>query len=135
MVYSKTVRISTGSNKEIVDVTGKVAAVVAASGVKDGLALVFTRHTTTGLYINERESGLTEDVEGVLCNLVPARGSYLHDRVDNNAASHIQSILLTASVVLPVEGGNLGLGTWQSILFAERDGPRSRSITVKVVGE
>ena len=119
----------------MIDITGDVARVVADSGVSDGLVLVFTTHTTTGLYLNEHEGGLVHDVETVLCGLVPAGGSYQHDRVDSNAASHVQAILLAPSLVLPVEGGGLSLGTWQAVFLAERDGPRSRTVKIKVMGE
>ena len=117
------------------NITGEVAKAVSDSGVGDGLVLLFTNHTTTGLYINEPENGLVRDVESVLCRLVPVSGSYLHDRVDDNAASHIQSILLSPSLVVPVEGGRLSMGTWQSIFLAERDGPRTRTVTIRVLGE
>jgi secondary thiamine-phosphate synthase enzyme len=129
------IEVSTRKNKQLVDITSKVEQVVSGSGIKDGLALVFTTHTTTGLFINEREGGLLDDMESVLCSLVPASGAYHHDRVDNNAASHIQSVLLSASVTLPVGSGRLALGTWQSIILAERDGPRRRTLTVKVIGD
>ena len=99
------------------------------------MVLVFATHTTTGLLINEREGGLLEDVESVLAGLVPETGGYLHDRVDDNAASHIQSILLSPSLAVPIGGGRLSMGTWQSIILAERDGPRRRSLVVKVVGD
>ncbi|MGD8627643.1 MAG: secondary thiamine-phosphate synthase enzyme YjbQ [bacterium] len=135
MVYTRTIEVVTHKNKEIIDITSRVDEVVAGSGIGEGLALVFTMHTTTGLYLNEREGGLVDDVEKVLCALVPDRGSYRHDRVDNNAASHIQSVLLSPSLTLPVTRGSMELGTWQSVLFAERDGPRRRSVMVKVVGE
>lgn len=134
MVYAETLKVATRKNKEIIDITSAVDEVVGKSGINEGLALVFTKHTTTGLYLNEREGGLVDDVESVLCNLVPVKGSYRHDRVDNNAASHIQSVLLSPSLTLPVARGSLELGTWQSVLFAERDGPRQRTVVVKVVG-
>jgi secondary thiamine-phosphate synthase enzyme len=135
MVYSTTLKVQTGKNKQLVDITADVGRVVSESGVGEGLVLVFTRHTTTGLYINERESGLVQDVESVLCKLVPVSGSYMHDRIDSNAASHIQSILLSPSLVVPVDSGGLSMGTWQSIFLAERDGPRTRTVTVTVIGE
>jgi len=135
MVYTKTIEVVTHKNREIIDITSGVEDVVGRSGISDGLALVFTMHTTTGLYLNEREGGLVEDVETVLSSLVPAKGSYKHDRVDNNAASHIQSVLLSSSLTLPVARASLELGTWQSVLFAERDGPRRRSVVVKILGE
>ena len=135
MVYTKTIEVVTHKNKEIIDISSEVDEVVGRSGISDGIVLVFTMHTTTGLYLNEREGGLVDDVEKVLCGLVPDKGSYRHDRVDNNAASHIQSVLLSPSLALPLARGSLELGTWQSILFAERDGPRRRSVIVKIVGE
>lgn len=135
MVYTKTIEVVTHKNKEIIDISSEVDEVVGKSGISDGIVLVFTMHTTTGLYLNEREGGLVDDVEKVLCGLVPDKGSYRHDRVDNNAAGHIQSVLLSPSLALPLARGSLELGTWQSILFAERDGPRRRSVIVKIVGE
>jgi len=135
MVYTKTIEVVTHKNREIIEITSRVEDVVGRSGISEGLALVFTMHTTTGLYLNEREGGLVEDVETVLCSLVPAKGSYRHDLVDSNAASHIQSVLLSPSLTLPVARASLELGTWQSVLFAERDGPRRRSVIVKILGE
>jgi secondary thiamine-phosphate synthase enzyme len=135
VVYSANISVRSTNNKQMIDITAKVAGVLADSGVAEGLALVFTVHTTTGLYINEHEGGLVDDVESVLAGLVPSRGDYKHDRVDDNAASHIQSILLSPSLVVPVEGGRLSLGTWQAVFMAERDGPRSRTIKVKILGE
>jgi secondary thiamine-phosphate synthase enzyme len=119
----------------MIDITGDVARVVDESGVAEGMVLVFTTHTTTGLYINEHEGGLVNDVESVFCKLVPAGAGYRHDRVDDNAASHIQSILMSPSLVIPVERGKPALGTWQAVFLAERDGPRSRTVKIKVLGE
>jgi secondary thiamine-phosphate synthase enzyme len=135
VVHSATISVSTKKNRQLVDITAQVEGIVSESRVTDGLALVFTTHTTTGLYINEREGGLMQDVETVLESLVPGAGTYLHDRVDNNAASHIQCILLSPSLTVPITDGRLSLGTWQSIFLAERDGPRRRSVIVKVLGD
>jgi secondary thiamine-phosphate synthase enzyme len=135
MVYTADIGVRSTGNREMIDITGDVAKVLSDSGIAEGLALVFTMHTTTGLYINEHERGLVDDVESALSALVPAQSGYRHDRVDDNAASHIQSILLSPSVVVPVESGRLALGTWQAIFLAERDGPRSRTVKVKILGE
>ena len=135
MVYAADIGIRSSRNRELIDITADVARAVSDSGITEGLAVVFTTHTTTGLYVNENEAGLVDDVEAVLSALVPSRGKYGHDRVDDNAAGHIQSIILSPSVVVPVEGGRLALGTWQALFLAERDGPRSRTIKVKVLGE
>lgn len=135
MVYSRSLEISTTSARQAVDITSRLAKVVEDSGVSDGLALVFTQHTTTGLFINERESGLQADVESALQTLVPPNMPYRHDRIDDNAASHIQSVVLGASLAVPVTRGRLDLGTWQSVFLAERDGPRTRILVIKVIGE
>ena len=117
------------------NISGEVEDAVRESGIEDGIALVFTVHTTTGLFLNEAEGGLLDDIEKALEATIPPGRTYLHNRVDNNAPSHIQSILLGASLTIPVEGGGLMLGTWQNIFLAERDGPRRRTVYVKVVGE
>jgi secondary thiamine-phosphate synthase enzyme len=135
MIHSVNLSVRSKKSREMIDITGDVTEAVASSGIGDGMVLVFTTHTTTGLYINEHEGGLVDDVESVLAKLVPQGASYRHDRVDDNAASHIQSILLSPSLVVPVEGGRPVLGTWQSIFLAERDGPRSRTVKIKVIGE
>ena len=135
MVYSSALEISTSATRQAVDITSRVAGLVKESGIADGLVLVFTTHTTTGLFMNEHEDGLQKDVEGVLGKLVPPGAGYLHDRVDDNAASHVQSVLLGSSLVLPVTDGRPDLGTWQSIFLAERDGPRRRTLVVKVIGD
>jgi secondary thiamine-phosphate synthase enzyme len=135
LVYSHNLEIATTASKQAVDITPRVAKVVSESGIEEGIVVVFAKHTTTGLFINEREGGLQRDVEGVLAKLVPAASGYHHDGIDDNAASHIQSVLLGASLAVPISGGELELGTWQSIFLAERDGPRTRTVAVKVMGE
>lgn len=135
MVYSKRIQVATSAESDLKNISGEVEDAVRESGIKDGIALVFTVHTTTGLFLNEAEGGLLDDIEKALEVAVPPDRPYLHNRVDNNAVSHIQSILLGASLTIPVEGGGLVLGTWQNIFLAERDGPRRRTVYVKVVGE
>ncbi|HDI72542.1 MAG TPA: YjbQ family protein, partial [Candidatus Altiarchaeales archaeon] len=94
--------------------------------------LIFTEHTTSGLTINENESGLISDMENILKKLVP-EDRYEHDRIDNNADSHLRSLLLEHSLLLPVSDKKLQLGTWQRVFFVELDGPRSRNISVRVI--
>jgi len=126
------VRVTTSKEIEIIDITEKIREIVRKSGVEDGIVVVFTRHTTSGIIINENESGLISDLEKTLEKLIPKGAGYSHDRVDNNAHSHLRAIILGSSVVIPVENGRLALGTWQSVLFVELDGPRTREIYVKV---
>ncbi|ASJ17589.1 hypothetical protein A3L04_06165 [Thermococcus chitonophagus] len=126
------IKITTSKEFEVVDITGKVREIVRKSGIENGIVVVFTRHTTTGIIINENESGLISDLEKTIEKLIPKGAGYTHDRIDNNAHSHLRAIILGSSVAIPVENGRLALGTWQSILFIELDGPRTREIYVKV---
>jgi secondary thiamine-phosphate synthase enzyme len=127
----KNIEIKTTGDTELVDITKEVKEIV--KGIDSGICIVFTRHTTTGIMINENETGLREDVLSLLNELIPRGKGYKHDRIDDNAHSHLRSVLLGPSITIPVEKGNLTLGAWQSIFFVECDGPRRREVNVKVV--
>ncbi len=127
------IEIKTSKRIEIVDITERVREIVESQDVVDGIALVYTKHTTTAVVVNENESGLKEDILKVLEKLIPSRAGYMHDRIDNNADSHLRAILMGNSVVIPITNGKLDLGTWQRILFVELDGPRVRRVVVKVI--
>ncbi len=127
------IQINTSRRVEVVDITSEVQKEVEKSGIKDGLAVVYTPHTTTAIVINENEPGLIEDIVFVLDRLIPRGAGYMHDEIDNNADSHLRAMLLGNSVVIPVTNGKLELGTWQRIMFLELDGPRSRRVIVKVI--
>ena len=127
------VEVKTGKRVEVLDITDRVRDAVRKAGNKDGIAVVYTLHTTTAIAINEAEPGLMDDIVSTLSKLIPAGAGYKHDRVDDNADAHIRAVILGNSVVVPVENGELMLGTWQRILFIELDGPRTRRVLVKVV--
>jgi secondary thiamine-phosphate synthase enzyme len=126
-------KIETSKHIELVDITSQVQEEVRKSEISEGICLISTRHTTAGIIINENESGLKEDILDLLNKLVPAGAGYRHDRIDNNADSHLKAVLFGASEALPVSGGKLELGTWQRIFFAEMDGPRSRTVNVTLL--
>lgn len=127
------IEIRTKSRVEIVDITSQVQEEISKSGVKDGIAVVYTKHTTTAIVVNENESGLMKDLLDLIGKLVPQGAGYRHDSIDNNADAHLRALLLGNSAVIPVTDGGLDLGTWQRILFIELDGPRTRRVIVKVV--
>jgi len=127
------IEIKTSSRVEVVDITDRVREIIESQDVVDGIALIYTRHTTTAIIINENEAGLKEDLLKILERLIPSRAGYMHDRIDDNADSHLRAIFLGNSVVIPITNGKLDLGTWQRILFVELDGPRVRRIVVKVI--
>jgi secondary thiamine-phosphate synthase enzyme len=121
--------VETDRRTALIDVTDRIAAVLPADAA--GVATVFVRHTTAGIVVNESESRLLADLATALEELVPDTG-WDHDALDGNADSHVRAMLVGASESVPVDGGELALGTWQSILLVECDGPRERTIEVRV---
>jgi secondary thiamine-phosphate synthase enzyme len=126
-----TIDVPTKERFQIIDITDEVQKKVWEGKMKHGIAVVFTKHTTTGLMINEPEEGLLQDFKAKMKELIPKGAGYLHDRIDSNAHSHLRaSLLLNSELVIPVDEGELLLGTWQRILFVELDGPRHRRVLV-----
>ncbi|AQL44032.1 hypothetical protein BV210_15565 [Halorientalis sp. IM1011] len=119
--------ISTDERVTTVDVTERVEDQVPNDA--DGTATVFVKHTTAGISVNEAEPRLLSDIETALEDIVPETG-WEHDELDGNADAHLRSMLLGRDVTVPVVDGRLDLGTWQSILLVECDGPRTRTVTV-----
>lgn len=126
-------QIDTNKNFEIIDITSKINGLI---DIEEGIISIFSRHSTSAIVVNENESGLLDDLEFMLNNLVSDKFSYRHDRIDNNAKSHLKSFLLSSSECLPIKNSKLDLGTWQSVFFIELDGPRhARTVTLTMVGE
>ena len=125
--------IKTEKPVQVIDITRQVNDAVKESGVEEGLCLVYTLHTTTGIVINEAESGLVQDLLRRMASLAPPGDGYLHDKIDDNAHAHLQAALLGNSQTIPIEEGCLVMGTWQRILFLELDGPRRRNVRLKIV--
>ncbi len=125
--------IQTTSRIQLIDITASLNKEIAEAGIETGMAMAYSPHTTTAIIINENEPGLKEDILKLL-NLIVPQGRYAHDRIDNNARSHLQAVVLGNNACMPVENGGLALGTWQSVFFAELDGPRNRKLTVRIVG-
>ena len=122
--------VETDRRVAAVDVTDRVEREVPDDAT--GVCTVFVRHTTAGVAVNEAESGLLADLEDHLRRLAPEDRDYRHDRIDDNADAHLRATMLGESVSVPVRDGELALGTWQSILFVECDGPRTRQVDVAV---
>lgn len=115
---------STSAHEELIDITDRVAGVVAESGVTTGICAVYSRGATAGIMIQENwDDSVQQDVIALLRKLAP-QGVWLHDRQDGNADSHLKSGLVGASETIPIVDGQLGLSTWQNIFFCEFDGPR-----------
>ncbi len=122
--------IKTTRKRELVDLTEAVRDVVAKSGLEEGLCSVYVAHATAAVIVNENDDpNVCVDFLDALDKVVPA-GVWRHDRVDGNAASHIQAAMLGPGEVVPVKKGRLCLGRWQAIMLAEFDGPRERRVLI-----
>ena len=139
-VYSQPLSCVTMARVEIVDITARIAQVIRDSGIEEGLAHVQSSHTTTAVFVNECQEALLHDFQTLLQTLVEDRNGWRHndprysDCNRSNAAAHLRSLLLGHSLTLQVHEGKARLGKWQALLFAELDGPQSRTLSVQVMG-
>jgi len=139
--FSSEFSVKSKKKMEVLDVTSKVSEVVNRSGIKNGLANIWVPHTTAAITVNEHDLDLWEDILATMERLVPIKGSYHHNAKygwipsEQNAHAHILNCLIKPNVTLPIENGRILLGTWQSILFIEMDGPQTRRVQVHVMGE
>lgn len=128
----KTLDIRTNAREEMVDMTPKIEALVAASGIDNGLCAVFVPHTTAGVTINENaDPDVREDILAALRRAVPDGLPYRHG--EGNAPAHVKASLVGSSVTVIVEGGRLRLGTWQGVQLCEFDGPRARKVWIEII--
>ncbi len=126
-------KLNTTSRVQFLDITLSVKNIIRRSGVSDGLAIVYTPHTTAGVTINEAaDPSVVSDIINKLNELVPKNGNYRH--AEGNSDSHIKASLMGSSVNVLVSGEEPVLGVWQGIFFCEFDGPRTRKVIVKIVG-
>lgn len=125
------ITLETEQRLTTVDLTDRVRDAVA-SDIDRGLCTVFVAHTTAAVLLQEDEERLRTDLEEFFADVVPDEG-HAHDRLDGNADSHLRASIVGPSVTIPVENGSLAMGTWQSVLLAEFDGPRTRTVSVTTV--
>ncbi|MHB0977372.1 MAG: secondary thiamine-phosphate synthase enzyme YjbQ [Candidatus Aquicultorales bacterium] len=135
MVGTRAISVSTAAGIQLVDITDDVEAVLSDIGISSGIVHLFSPHSTSAVIVNENESGLVSDLAKEIGAIVDWNKRYAHNRIDHNAPSHITGAFIGPSEVVPLTGGRLGLGTWQSVFFVELDGPRERRLVVTVVGE
>jgi len=119
--------VDTEQRTQVLDITARVRDALPSSA--EGTCTVVSQHTTAAVVVNEAERRLLGDIERFVDELAPDAG-WDHDDIDDNADAHLGALVLGPSVTLPVAGGDLDLGTWQSVLLVECDGPRTRSVEV-----
>jgi secondary thiamine-phosphate synthase enzyme len=126
----------TGKHREYLNITDKIAALVQKSGIKEGIALVSAMHITAGIYVNDAENGLIQDIDEWLEKLCPFREDYHHHRTgETNGDSHLKNLLIGHQQIIPVTAGKLDLGPWEQIYYAEFDGERRKRVIIKILGE
>jgi secondary thiamine-phosphate synthase enzyme len=126
----------TKRQREYINVTQTVRGIVAKSGIAEGMVLVSAMHITAGVYVNDAEDGLIHDIDEWLERLAPFNAGYRHHRTgETNGDAHLKSLLIHHEVLVPVTRGDLDLGPWQQIYYAEFDGKRRKRVVVKVMGE
>lgn len=139
-VFRRRLECVTIQRFEIVDLTGRIAELIRESGIENGVAHVQSLHTTTALFLNERQAALLDDIETLVRLLVDEGNGWRHndrrysDCDRGNAAAHLRSLLLGQTISIQVENGQPVLGKWQAVLFLEMDGPQARKISVQVMG-
>ena len=129
-----TITVSTERDKQVLDITDRVQQVVSESGVKSGLCSVFVTHTTAGLTTGESTEGTDEDLMEVLERIIP-NIKFRHHHDPSHAPDHMISSIVGASLTVPIAAGKLQLGTWQSVLLVESNGPRARRVAVTVIAD
>jgi secondary thiamine-phosphate synthase enzyme len=126
----------TKKKREYINITDTVQGVVEKSGIREGMVLVSAMHITAGVYVNDAESGLIQDIDEWLEQLAPYRDDYRHHRTgETNGDAHLKNLLVHHEVIIPVTDSALDLGPWQQVYYAEFDGMRRKRAIIKVMGE
>jgi secondary thiamine-phosphate synthase enzyme len=127
---------NTKKQREYINITSKIAGVVEKSGVKEGLCLISAMHITAGIYINDDEGGFRADLDSMLEQLAPEGVDYKHHETgETNGEAHLKNMVVGSQVTLPITKGELDLGPWQQVFYAEFDGQRRKRVIIKVIGE
>jgi secondary thiamine-phosphate synthase enzyme len=126
---------NTKSHREFVNITHEIERVVEKSKIMEGMVLVSAMHITAGVYVNDAEDGLIQDIKTWLEKLAP-EGNYLHHRTgETNGDAHLKNLLIGHQVIIPITKGKLDLGPWQQVYYSEFDGQRRKRVIIKVIGE
>ena len=126
----------TAKLREYINITPQVETALRKSGIAEGMILVSAMQITAGVYVNDAEDGLIQDIDAWLEGLAPFEEGYLHHKTgETNGDAHLKSLLVHHQVMVPVTKGKLDFGPWQQIYYAEFDGQRPKRVIIKVMGE
>ena len=135
--YRKELWFHTQARRELINITPQVAECVSESGIREGLLLCNAMHITSGVFINDNESGLHHDFEVWLEGLAPEKpySRYQHNGFEDNADAHLKRTIMGREVVVAITDGKLDFGPWEQIFYAEFDGKRRKRVLVKIIGD
>jgi secondary thiamine-phosphate synthase enzyme len=127
--------MNTRNRKELVNITDDIAKAVSKSSIKEGFVMASAMHITAGIFVNDEESGLKKDIMALLERLAPV-GDYEHHKTgEDNGDAHLKRMLVNHQVILPITKGQLDLGPWEQVFYAEFDGQRKKRVILKALGE
>ena len=133
-VRHERITVETTKREQTIDITPRVKAAVTRAKIRDGLVAVSVGHTTAAVFVNENaDPDVQKDLLTALERMVPRDAQYAH--AEGNGPAHVKAIVVGNSVALPIRDGEIELGTWQGLYFAELDGPRERTATITVIGD
>ena len=134
--HTEYLTFKTKRHREYINITGEVETALRKSGIREGMILVSAMHITAGVYVNDAEDGLIQDIDEWLERLAPTGPNYRHHRTgESNGDAHLKNLLVHHQVIIPVTDGKLDFGPWQQVYYAEFDGQRSKRVILKVMGE
>ena len=134
--HTEYMTFTTDKLREYINITREVESILKRSGIQEGMVLVSAMHITAGVYVNDAEYGLIEDIDEWLEGLAPYRDDYRHHRTgETNGDAHLKSLIIHHEVIVPVTAGKFDFGPWQQIYYAEFDGRRPKRLIVKIMGE
>jgi len=127
---------NTQKRREYINITEEVEEAVRESGIREGMAIVSAMHITAGVYVNDAEPGIIQDIDEMLERVAPFGKHYHHHQTgEDNGDAHLKSILVHHQVIIPITNGKLDLGPWQQVYYAEFDGQRKKRVIIKVLGD
>ena len=134
--YTEYLWFNTKKQREYMNVTSQIDEVLQKSKIREGFILISAMHITAGVYVNDAEEGLIQDIDEMLERLAPFNLNYRHHETgETNGDAHLKNLLIGHQVVLPVTKGELDLGPWEQVYYAEFDGRRKKRVIVKIIGE
>ena len=134
--HTEYLTFNTENKRQYTNITGTLDRILSTSGIREGMLLVSAMHITAGVWVNDAEDGLLQDIDDWLEELAPFRSDYRHHRTgETNGDAHLKSLLVHHEVIVPITDGRMDLGPWQQVYYAEFDGRRNKRVIVKIMGE